>query len=361
MDASLERSTQATGSSAVKAWARFCEIVGANMLCIEGTNPYSTTDTIYLIMAFSSFEAIRGINPKSTFSVYLPAIKNFYIRNGLTNNFGYALNSDQVRFVKRGYLKIYHKMHPESESRKMAFTIELVNYVSDAFAEVDKKFVDVWFQRARELALRVGIYFLLRKSEFLPSKNGEQAGLRRSDIIFFSRDGQPISCSVIQRHQAESVKIKIPFSKCDQFGKGRDILHVRQPPGERCIVHDLEDWIITTRSELSASDKDYLFRVKDKTLISAEQVSIVMKKTVEFCGFDSAKISAHSLRYGGATMLAAAGLPQYIIAYFGGWCEDSKSLQIYTQLNVSSNRDVSRIFSQGDKASLEETRIRHAK
>jgi site-specific recombinase XerD len=126
-------------------------------------------------------------------------------------------------------------------------------------------------------------------------------------------------------------------------------------------VHDLEEWIITTRSELSASDKDYLFRVKDKSLISTEQVSIVMKKTVEFCGFDSAKISAHSLRYGGATMLAAAGLPQYIIAYFGGWCEDSKSLQIYTQLNVSSNRDVSRIFSQGDKASLEETRIRHSK
>ena len=101
--------------------------------------------------------------------------------------------------------------------------------------------------------------------------------------------------------------------------------------------------------------------MKDKTLISAEHVSIVMKNTGEFCGFNSSKISAHSLRYGGATMLAAAGLPQYIIAYFGGWCEDSKSLQIYTQLNVSSNRNVSRIFSQGDKASLEETRIRHAK
>ena len=38
-------------------------------------------------------------------------------------------------------MEIYHKMHPESESRKMAFTIELVNYVSEAFAEVDMKFV----------------------------------------------------------------------------------------------------------------------------------------------------------------------------------------------------------------------------
>ena len=56
-------------------------------------------------------------------------------------------------------------------------------------------------------------------------------------------------------------------------------------------------------------------------------------------------------------MLAAAGLPQYIIAYFGGWCEDSKSLQIYTQLNVSSNSSVSSIFSKGDKVTLEEARI----
>jgi hypothetical protein len=56
-------------------------------------------------------------------------------------------------------------------------------------------------------------------------------------------------------------------------------------------------------------------------------------------------------------MLAAAGLPQYIIAYFGGWCEDSKSLQIYTQLNVSSNSLVSSIFSKGDKVTLEEARI----
>ena len=54
--------------------------------------------------------------------------------------------------------------------------------------EIDKKFTDVWFKRSRELALRVGIYFLIRKSEFLPGRNGEQAGLQRSDILFFSKD-----------------------------------------------------------------------------------------------------------------------------------------------------------------------------
>ncbi len=43
------------------------------------------------------------------------------------------------------------------------------------------------------------------------------------------------------------------------------------------------------------------------------------------------KPTSHSLRYGGATMMAAAGFPQYIIAIYGGWTENSTSLRIYTK------------------------------
>jgi hypothetical protein len=57
-------------------------------------------------------------------------------------------------------------------------------------------------------------------------------------------------------------------------------------------------------------------------------------------------------------MLAAAGFPQYVIAYFGGWCENSQSLHIYTQLGAASNERVSKTFSEGDKAALNEMRIR---
>ena len=126
MDSSLEGSTKPSGSSAIRVWARFYDKIGANMLCLNGNDPYSLLETIFLIMSFASFEAIRGISPKSTFNVYLPAISNFYIVNQVSNNFDRALNSKQVKFVKRGYLKIYHKIHLISNSRKMAFTLELV-------------------------------------------------------------------------------------------------------------------------------------------------------------------------------------------------------------------------------------------
>jgi len=359
VDSSLERSTKSTGDSSVRAWSRFCDNGGANIFCMRGDDPYPLVETIYLILAFAAFEATRGIAPQSTFTVYLPAVKNFFTRSFVFNNFSEALSSNQVKFARRGYTKIYCLMHPKSESRKMAFTIELVNFVHKAFKEIDMKFADKWFIAARDLALRTGIYFLLRKSEYLPNRKGDSHGILRSDILFFDREGFPVTCSSIHTGQAGSARISIPYSKCDQFGKGRNILHVRQEKDARCIVNDLEEWIIRTRIELGATNDDYLFRIKDRNIISSEQVSIIMKRTAEFCGFASEKISAHSLRYGGATMLAAAGLPQYIIAYFGGWCEDSKSLQTYTQLNVSSNNMVSKIFSDGDRASLEETRIRH--
>ena len=37
----------------------------------------------------------------------------------------------------------------------------------------------------------------------------------------------------------------------------------------------------------------------------------------------------HSLRYGGATTLAAAGYPEYIIAFYSGWAEGSKAMKRY--------------------------------
>jgi hypothetical protein len=69
-------------------------------------------------------------------------------------------------------------------------------------------------------------------------------------------------------------------------------------------------------------------------------------------------ISAHPLGYGGATLLAAAGVPSYIITYFGGWSEDSKMVRRYAQLGGQAVDNVSRIMSEAFGESVAETRIR---
>ena len=70
------------------------------------------------------------------------------------------------------------------------------------------------------------------------------------------------------------------------------------------------------------------WRTPDPERATDTDVAGAMKKIAVHLGWESSKVSVHSLRYGGATMLAAARLPQYVIQYFGGWAEGSKSCQV---------------------------------
>ena len=75
-------------------------------------------------------------------------------------------------------------------------------------------------------------------------------------------------------------------------------------------------------------------------------------------GGDPSKISAHYSRYGGATTLAAAGIPQYLIEYFGGWAEGSESLRFYAQVGGDAVSRVSQVMADGVGVSLTESRLR---
>ena len=158
---------------------------------------------------------------------------------------------------------------------------------------------------------------------------------------------------------AKSVEILVPRSKTDQFGYGRVVRHTRVT-GPNCIVKELERWVTHCRDSLGARETDGLFCVGTVPIVTDNDVAAAMKKIVVHLGWSASKISAHSLRYGGATMLAAAGLPQYVIEYFGGWAEGSKSAKFYMQVSGRSVADVSAVMSEGFNKSLEESRIRHA-
>ena len=210
------------------------------------------------------------------------------------------------------------------------------------------------------LALQFGIYFLLRKSEYLPGRSAGSfhGGLSWKNVLFFSEGGFPISWDSINVGQAKWVEIKIPISKTDQLGAGRLVKHERVS-GPNCIVKKMEKWAVYSRVALGSTPSDFIFwKVDSPPLLIDMEVAAVMKAIVVHLGWDPKKVCVHSLRYGGATMLAAAGLPQYVIAYFGGWTEGSASLKRYTQVGGGSVTMVSNIMSEGYSKDLEESRIR---
>ena len=208
-----------------------------------------------------------------------------------------------------------------------------------------------------DLALRMGIYFLMRRSEYIPA-NRRSRGAQWRYLVFYDSNGHMIDRRNLHYGQADSVVNKIPFSKTDPSGRGRILQHYRQPDGHPCIVQKLEHWAIFARDSLGAVGDKFVFEVHGTSLISANRLVHTLRATAYFLGIRNVAISLHSLRYGGATLLATAGLPQYIIEHFGGWSPNSKSPQTYVQLGGQSVATVSRAMSQASMAGLADARIR---
>jgi integrase len=82
-----------------------------------------------------------------------------------------------------------------------------------------------------------------------------------------------------------------------------------------------------------------------------------MKQTATAMGLPAARVSTHSLRYGGATILAAGGYPEYIIAMYGGWAEGSASLRRYTRPTMATVADVSRHMQAMQRCNAEDDHL----
>jgi hypothetical protein len=196
----------------------------------------------------------------------------------------------------------------------------------------------------------------MRRSEYLPGRTTR--GALWSHINFYDRDGNLIPRHLLQQGQARSVVNNIPFSKTDPYGRGRILSHFRQPDGFPCIVRDMEDWAILSRDFLHAIDDDYFFEVHGIAVVQDRRLVCILRAVARFLGIQDHAISLHSLRYGGATLLATAGLPKYVIEHFGGWVANSGAVSEYIQLGGESAQTVSRAMSLASSAGLADARIR---
>ena len=221
----------------MNAWRRYCEVMGINWLC-QG---YLVRELAQIITSFISFEiGVRGMSANSIKKVYIGAINSNFGSHLIENHFDLASKSIYVRYVMRGFLKIHCLLHPKGEAKKLAFTVELVQYVDAAVVGKKlKRKEDAIFMRAVKLAMKFGIYFLMKKSEYLPGRSSgcvvDRKRLLFKWLQFATKDGITIEWKDIKVKKAQTVCINITKSKMDQFGKGRIVRHNRVS-GENCIV-----------------------------------------------------------------------------------------------------------------------------
>ena len=296
---------------------------------------------------------VRGLSPDSIKKTYLPGIASWFEQKRVENLFRAACKERFITQILKGFGRVYAKLNPLSGRIKLAFGMDLalkaVKVMRDSCMferpGVTKEQMEVLHYRLFT-AMAVGIFFMLRRSEHLigVGKRGPSLLIRRL-IVFFDIRGDRIAYSQVGlATKAHKVSLNITFSKTDASGFGRRTSHTRQQGSkEICVVCILERWIQWTRDVYGAGEDMPIYEVPNLPALTMETLHDVMERTVRSLGVTGGGIRAtsHSLRYGGATMLAAAGFPQYIIAHYGGWAENSTALKLYARPSDQSLQMVS--------------------
>ena len=148
------------------------------------------------------------------------------------------------------------------------------------------------------------------------------AGFLRFDEVSNIR---PCDLQIGATHMA----IKIIHSKTDQLRHGDEVV-IARTRGDTCPVAMLETYIC--RAKISLSSENMLIRgivsgkeekLRDAGGLSYTRMSELLKEKLHQLGFSVDDYSLHSLRAGGATTAAGAGVPDRVFKRHGRWKSDN--------------------------------------
>ena len=153
---------------------------------------------------------------------------------------------------------------------------------------------------------------------------GFAGGFRRSEIANLNIDDIEFV--------KEGLKVKLNFSKNDQFGEG----YIKGIPtfekAEICPVITLKQWI-----NVRDTSKNSLFYCSDKT------ISLIVKKYTSLIGLNPKLYSGHSLRSGFATSTASMGADERSIMQMTGHKSSEMVRRYIKEANIFKNNALDKI------------------
>ena len=205
--------------------------------------------------------------------------------------------NDLVRQVLAGTKRILaHKT-----MKKEPITPEILGKLVDKYASDNADLADI----------RVIAWCLISFAGFL--RYSELAALKEADVQFFK----------------DHLEIFIESSKTDQFRDGAWVI-IARTHSKTCPVQILEHYMSLGDININGNGDLHLFRgitrskygvkLRNKGGLSYTRMrELVLEKLAEI-GEDPKKFGLHSLRSGGATAAANAGVPDQLFKRHGRWC-----------------------------------------
>jgi hypothetical protein len=261
---------------------------------------------------------------------YLAAVRHFLNLAGHNVDF---LSSQAVSMTRSGMQRLQGNqkiLAANKRKGRLPFVLEMINAFQ---TELSRSKVSIT-SFGLLVGLKTAFACLLRRSEFIPALKNRH-WLKSDDVMFNLSNGSTIPSFMLTQSLMKSVievLIHVKSSKCDQEGKGFTFVFNVATEGPEGLCQLIMQWAIAanlhTGSPFFAAFNQQGIKV---WCISARQVTKLMRFiATELCGFsanEALRFSPHSLRYGGASTLAAAELPNCNIQLAGRW--KSEAFKLY--------------------------------
>ena len=320
-------SSMTTYSVGHRAWNNWCLAVNVDPTLSTTHHLYTPNMYGFRLQAFATFLGFLATDLRlapPTIHVYKHAVIYAMKRQHLPVEFSDHELLDRLR----GAIVIdWNANHEKSATRRLPFTLEM--------AIMGEK--TLWPHhlpsgRIIIIAVKMGLCLLARASELLSSEKDHfirsqdvifEMKYRSSGKIFYVQSSEANKFSDFIKFQLIGVTTTIRSAKNDQAGEGHKTYWTVRELTETCvfdIVTDMFSWAIYARPPVDLPFLSYFGgRVENNFSLTYENLLKEIKNAARVCGFDPRNFGCHSLRIGGASILAAAQYPNHYIQKQGRW------------------------------------------
>ena len=276
---------------------------------------------------FAAHLAEEGLSPQTVKS-YLSAVRNLQLFLGFPD----PRDSSSLPVLKRvlaGISRVYTSTNKAKKPR-LPITIQVLAGIHTALAgSRDHDNILLW-------AIAASAFFgFFRLGELLPASPSDYnpaSSLSWGDVAVDSRAAPSM------------VKFHLRRSKCDQVGKGVDVV-VGRTGTEVCPVHAIVAYI-----HLRGDADGAFFRRPDGTPVSKQWFIERMRDILTALGLPPDHYAGHSFRIGAATTAALAGVEDSTIQVLGRW--HSAAFVQYIRLPSDQLAAISRTLALSKMQSL---------
>ncbi len=322
---SIQTSTRKTYGVGVRAWFNFCSLINCDPLLTREPTGFTSVFGFKedIVLDFMGYYFLDKQFRPTTISTYLSAIKFLLKTSGVDISF---FSAPVVSAARTGMCVLFRQNVLKSDERTMPITVDFIVSAISLFGNCGHP-----QRRVVVVAMVLAFTCLFRSCEYVGKFR-----VKGRDVLFEFRVPGSVnifvpSCDRFMSGFSKSnlcgVLIHNEAAKNDPEGEGYRFHYPRQVFSVDVafdVVEILFDWAV--EAQLAAGDPFLSFRREWKLSYSTFQKAI--KNVAKHLGLDPDRYSTHSLRIGGATVMAAAGLPDYIIQLIGRW----KSLAFLTYI-----------------------------